>query len=209
MMFTAGNALVSRSCKRWVVLSVVVVLQLAGTAVAGDGSLSETLVWAHEGQNVVATYSRDRDGAGTLRFREQQGRKSLPISWLVESDKDLVANLALASMQQFNGLFVVTLESSSGLVVQVYTYDEARSSITEVASTSGRWPPQLLYYGDQADPAVSMLKQQGSSKGRQPGLICGEKVYTYNRAARRVDEISVRWTARGREPGKLDANCVD
>lgn len=209
MMFTAGNALVSRLRKRGVGLSLVVLLQLTGTAVAGDGSVSETLVWAQEGQDLVATYSRDRDGVGTLRFREQNGRKSLPVSWLVDSDKDLVANLALASMQHFNGLFVVTLESSSGLVVQVYTYDEARESVTEVASTSGRWAPQLLYYGDQADPAVSMLKQQGSSKGRQPGLICGEKIYTYNRTARRVDEINVRWTSRGRETGKLDANCVD
>ena len=208
MIFTARNALVSRLRARWVWMSAVAVLQLSQSAWAGDGSVSETLVWAMEGRDIVAIYSRDRDGAGNLRFRE--GRKSLSVTYLVESDKDLVANLALSGMQHFNGLFIVTLESSSGFVVQIYTYDEARESVIEVASTGSRWHPELFYWGDQADAAVGVLKQQSNSKGKQPAQICGEKVYTFSRAARRVDEMSFRWTNRGRgEPGKLDALCME
>jgi hypothetical protein len=209
-MFTARNALVSRSHVRWIGLSAVVALQLVATARAGDGSISETLVWAREGRDIVATYSRDRDGAGTLRFRDLQGRRNLPVTYVVESDKDLIANLSLAGMQHFNGLFVVTLESATGFVTQLYTYDEPRETVTEVASAGGRWLPELMYFGEQAVPAVGILKQQANSKGRQPQLICGEKIYTYDQAAGRVEEISVRWTNRGRgDPGKLDASCVD
>lgn len=208
MMFTARNALVSRLRMRWIGLITVAAIQLSGVAVAGDGSVSEVLVWAQEGPDIIATYARDRDGLGYLRFRE--GRRSLSVNWLVESDKDLIANMSLASMQHFNGLFVVTLESASGYVIQIYTYDEARETVNEVASTNARWLPELMYFGDQADPAVGVMRQQANSKGKQPALLCGQKIFTYNRSARRVDEISMRWSrgVRG-EVGKLDASCVD
>jgi hypothetical protein len=177
---------------------------------AGDGSVTETVVWPQQGRSVVATYSRDRDGAGTLKFREATGRRTLPITWLVDSDKDLVANLTLAGMQHFNGMLVVTLESSTSLVTQIYMYDDRLDMIAEVASAAGRWLPELFYWGDQADPAVGVIRQTSNSKGRQPGLICGQKIFMLNQRTRRIEEAYVRWTPHGKEPvARLDTACTD
>jgi hypothetical protein len=168
------------------------------------------VVWPLQGRNLVASYSRDRDGAGALKFREATGRRTLPVTWLVESDRDLVANMSLAGMQHFNGMLVVTLESSSGLVTQIYMYDDRLDMIAEVASAAGRWPPELMYWGDQLDPAVGVIRQTSSSKGRQAGMICGQKIFRLNQSTQRIEEAFVRWTPRGKEPvAKLDASCTD
>jgi hypothetical protein len=210
MMFTARNALVSLTWTRWIFVCFVFSMALLPAARAGDGSVTETVVWPQQGRNLVATYSRDRDGAGTLKFREATGRRTLPVTWLVESDRDLIANLNLAQMQHFNGMLVVTLESGSGLVTQIYMYDDRLDMIAEVASAAGRWLPELLYWGDQADPAVGVIRQTANSKGRQPGLICGQKLFMLNQRTNRIEETYVRWTSRGKEPvAKLDAACTD
>jgi hypothetical protein len=183
---------------------------LMPAARAGDGSITETVVWPQQGRNLVATYSRDRDGAGTLKFREATGRRTLPVTWLVESDRDLIANLNLAGMQHFNGMLVVTLESSAGLVTQIYMYDDRLDMIAEVASAASRWLPELMYWGDQFDPAVGVLRQTANSKGRQPGMICGQKIFRFNQSTRRIEENFFRWTPRGKElVAKLDPSCTD
>lgn len=210
MMFTARNALVFLTRTRWTFVCFVFSMMLMPGARAGDGSITETMVWPSEGRNLVATYSRDRDGAGTLKFREASGRRTLPVTWLVESDRDLIANMTLSSMQHFNGMLVVTLESPTGLVTQIYMYDDRLDMIAEVASAGGRWPPELMYWGDQLDPAVGVIRQTSNSKGRQLGLICGQKIFRLNQSTRRIEETYERWTPRGKEPvAKLDITCTD
>ncbi|HEU4625731.1 MAG TPA: hypothetical protein VFS52_13255 [Steroidobacteraceae bacterium] len=185
-------------------------LLLLPVARAGDGSITETMVWPLQGRSLVATYSRDRDGMGTLKFRETTGRRTLPVTWLVESDRDLVANMSLSGMQHFNGMLVVTLESASGYVTQVFVYDDRLDMIAEVASAAGRWQPELMYWGDTLDPAVGIIRQMSNSKGRQPGMICGQKILRFNQSTRRIEETYVRWTARGKEPvANLDPTCTD
>jgi hypothetical protein len=210
MTFAARNALVFVTWTRWVFVCFVFSMLLMPAARAGDGSITETVVWPLQGRSLVATYSRDRDGAGTLKFREATGRRTLPVTWLVESDRDLIANMSLAGMQHFNGMLVVTLESSSGLVTQIYMYDDRLDMIAEVASAGGRWQPELMYWGDQLDPAVGVIRQMANSKGRQPGMICGQKIFKLNQSTNRIEETYVRWTARGKElVPKLDATCTD
>jgi hypothetical protein len=210
MTFTARNALVFVTGTRWAVLCLMFSMVLMPAAYAGDGSITETVVWPLQGRSLVATYSRDRDGAGTLKFREATGRRTLPVTWLVESDRDLVANMSLSGMQHFNGMLVVTLESSSGLVTQIYMYDDRLDMIAEVASAAGRWPPELMYWGDQFDPAVGVIRQTANSKGRQAGMICGQKVFRLNQSTKRIEEAYLRVTPRGREiVPKLDAACTD
>ncbi|HVY82858.1 MAG TPA: hypothetical protein VG994_17850 [Steroidobacteraceae bacterium] len=185
-------------------------LLLLPVARAGDGSITETLVWPLQGRSLVATYSRDRDGTGTLKFRDATGRRTLPVTWLVQSDRDLVANMSLSGMQHFNGMLVVTLESASGYVTQIYVYDERLDMIAEVASAAGRWQPELMYWGDTLDPAVGIIRQMSNSKGRQPGMICGQKILRLNQSTRRIEETYVRWTARGKEQvANLDPTCTD
>lgn len=185
-------------------------LAMMQAARAGNGAMTETLVWKQPGRDIVVSYSRDRDGDSGLRFREYQSRHNLPITFLVDSDKDLLANLSLAGMQDFNGMLVVSLETATGYVVLAFLYDDRLDVVTEVATASGRWLPELLYYGDQADPAFGILRQQTGSKGRQAALICGEKIYVLDPRARRIQEVNSRWTPRGRTDGiTLDANCTD
>jgi hypothetical protein len=210
MTFTARNALVFVTGTRWVFVCFLFSMLWLPVAYAGDGSVTETVVWPLQGRSLVATYSRDRDGAGTLKFREATGRRSLPVTWLVESDRDLIANMSLSGMQHFNGMLVVTLESSSGLVTQIYMYDERLDMIAEVASAAGRWQPELMYWGDQLEPAVGVIRQAANSKGRQPGMICGQKIFKLNQSTNRIEESNVRWTALGKEPvAKLDPACTD
>src|SRR5690349_17082247 len=209
-MFTARNALVAMTGTRWAFVCLVFSMVLLPAARAGDGSVTETVVWPLQGRSLVATYSRDRDGAGTLKFRETTGRRTLPVTWLVDSDRDLVANMSLAGMQHFNGMLVVTLESSSGLITQIYMYDDRLDMIAEVASAAGRWPPELMYWGDTLDPAVGVIRQTSNSKGRQAGMICGQKVFRLNQSTKRIEEAYLRVTPRGREiVPKLDAGCTD
>jgi hypothetical protein len=89
-------------------------------------------------------------------------------------------------------------------------YDDRLDMIAEVASAAGRWPPELMYWGDTLDPAVGVIRQTANSKGRQPGMICGQKIFKLNQSTNRIEETYVRWTARGKElVPKLDATCTD
>jgi hypothetical protein len=213
MKFAARIARVSRVYLRvGVLLALFGVVQAARPALAADASLSATLMWAAlQGHDIVASYSRDRDGVGQLRFREAQGRRNLNITYLVESNKDLVANLGFAGMHQFNGLFVVSLESTTSVVVEVFIYDDRLDTVVEVANTAGRWLPELMYVGEQADPAVGVLRQTANSKGPQPAMICGEKVFMLNQRTRRIEESAIRWNGRGgrENVARLDASCTD
>jgi hypothetical protein len=67
-----------------------------------------------------------------------------------------------------------------------------------------------MYWGDTLDPAVGIIRQMSNSKGRQPGMICGQKILRFNQSTRRIEETYVRWTARGKEPvANLDPTCTD
>lgn len=208
-----ARACVPRLRVRHIFVAALLALQWAPAVNAGDGSITETIVWEQPGQgrDIAVSYSRDRDGAGKLGFRALQRRGNLAITYLVESNRDIVRNLSVVAMQPFDSLFVLTMKTDSGYIVQVFTYDERLDIITEVANASGHWMPELIYFGDQADPAVGILKQQGSTKSRSASLICGEKIYVLNQRTRRVEEVMGRWSNRGRGElaGKPDAQCTE
>jgi hypothetical protein len=208
-----AHALVPHTRLRQALLASVLAMQFAPAVRAGDGSITETLVWEQQGQghDIAVSYSRDRDGMGKLQFRELQRRGNLPITYLVESNKDIVKNLSVAAMQAFDSLFVLTLKTDTGYLVQVFMYDDKLETITEVANTGGHWLPELIYFGDQADPAVGVLKQQSNSRSRSPSLVCGERIYVLNQRTRRVEEVMGRWAnhGRGEVPGKADPQCVE
>ena len=188
--------------------------QFSPAAHAGDGSITETIVWSQQGQgrDIAVSYSRDRDGVGKLQFRELQRRGNLPVTYLVESNKDIVKNLAVVSMQPFEQLFVLTLKTDSSYIVQMFTYDERLAIVTEVANANGHWLPELVYFGDNGDPAVGILKQQqGSTKSRSAAMVCGERMFVFNQRTSRMEEVMGRWNNRGRgeTPGTVTANCTE
>jgi hypothetical protein len=195
-------------------LAALFAIQCAPAVQAGDGSITETIVWAQsgEGRDIAVSYSRDRDGMGKLQFRELQRRGSLPIAWLVESNRDIVRNLAVTAMQPFGDLFVVTLKTdSAGYIVQVFTFDDRLDVINEVVNTNGQWMPELIYFGDQADPAIAILKQQAGVRAPSAAAICGEKIYVLNQRTRRIEEMMGRWANRGRGEVSMkpDSQCTE
>src|SRR5689334_396821 len=189
-------------------------IQCAPAVRAGDGSITETIVWEQsaQGRDIAVSYSRDRDGMGKLQFRALQRRGTLPITFLVDSNKDIVRNFAVAAMQPFGDLFVLTLKTdSSGYIVQVFTYDDRLDMVNEVVNTNGHWMPELIYFGDQADPAIAILKQQSGIRTPSAQAICGEKIYVLNQRTRRIEEMMGRWANRGRGEVavKPDTQCTE
>jgi len=174
----------------------MVALPVAQVARAGDGSVPETVVWELPGRDIVASYSKDRDGGGgKMRFRDVQSRKMLNVNFLLENDKNIIADLALVGMQDFDGMFIVTLETAAGYVVQIFVFDERNSVVNEVATDGGRWLPEMIHLGDQAEPAVGLLRQPMSSKQKDPQLICGERFYVLR--PRGIEKIEGKWGSRG------------
>lgn len=190
-------------------MSLVFAIPFGNSVRAGDGSVTETIVWKQQGAPIVVSYSRDRDGVGRLLFKNAASRKIMPVAYHVESDKDFAKNLTVASMQSFNDLFVLTLETSSGYLIQIFMHDEQQGAVVEVATTSGWWQPEFMYFGDQGFPAIGVPRQPPSSKAPERALVCGEKIFVFNPEARRIEEVNSSWADRGRKEGigRFDPPC--
>ena len=153
----------------------------------GDVNASEIISkWPLESVVISVSYSLDKKGIGSLSFLDSTSNNKIKVKYLSAIDEDVIKDLRLTGMQSFNGLFIVTLETATSFLVEVFVYDKSSEIVKQVVSDGGHLQPELIYYKDSDHPAIGIPKLTNDSR-LASRIICGEKIYVFDKLKNTVD----------------------